>query len=70
MYLAQHLVVLNFIHLVGIDLSLQGVLVVLATDVDEQRGRAGVDVATESDVTDVTGHVDAITQDHSDQYAW
>lgn len=70
LYLAKHLVVLYITDLRGADLALQRVLVELAADVDEQRGRAGVDMATEGDVTNVTGHVDTIAQDHPNQHAW
>lgn len=70
LYLAKHLVVLYIIDLRGADLTLQTVLVELATDVDEQCGRAGVDMATEGDVTNVTGYVDTIAQDHPNQHTW
>lgn len=60
MYLSQHLIVLHLVHLVGTDLSFQSVLVELAADVDQQSGGAGVDVAAQRDVADVTRNVDAV----------
>lgn len=69
-HLAQHLVVLHVIQLVGIDLPLQCVLVKLAADVDEQCGGAGVDRAAQGDVTHVARNVDGVAQDHANQKPW
>lgn len=59
-YLTKHLIVLHLIHLLGTDLSLQCVFVELAADVHEQGGRAGIHVATQGDVVDVSRHMNAI----------
>lgn len=70
LYLSQHLIILHVVHLVGTDLSFQSVLVELAADVDQQRGRAGINVAAHRDVANIPRNMDAITQDHTNKYAW
>lgn len=70
LYLSQHLIILHIVHLVGTDLSFQCVLVEFATDVDQQRGRTGINVAAHRDVANVPRNMDAISQDHSNEYTW
>lgn len=66
-YLAQHLIVLHILHLVGTDLPFQTVLIEFVADVDEQSGRAGIEVAAQCDVVNIPRNTDAIAQDHTDE---
>lgn len=70
LYLSQHFIILHVVHLVGVDLSFQGVLVEFPADVDQQGGGAGVYGAAQRGVADVPGNVDAVAQDHADKQAW
>lgn len=69
-YLPQHLIVLDIVELVGADFSLQSVLIELPTDVHQQCGRAGLHLAAQSHVVDITGDMDAVAQDHTNQDTW
>lgn len=69
-YLLQHLVIWNFVHLGGVDLSFKGVLVEFTADVYQQRGGAGIDGAAQHDVVDIPGDVDAVAQDHANEKPW
>lgn len=60
---------MHVVHLVGVDLSFQGVLVEFPADVDQQGGGAGVYRAAQRGVADVPGNVDAVAQDHADKQA-
>lgn len=67
LYLPQHLIILDVVELLGADFPLQGVLVVLSTDVHQQRGGTRLHLAAQCHVVDITGDVDAVAQDHTDQ---
>lgn len=65
LYLAQHLIILHVIHAIGTDLSFQSVLVEFATDIDQECGGAGVDVAGQINIVYIPRDMNAITQDHT-----
>lgn len=69
-YLPQHLIILDVVELLGTDFPLQGVLIELATDVHQQRGRAALHLAAQGDVVHIAGDVDAVAQDHANQDTW
>ena len=69
-YLSQHLIILDVIELLGADFPLQGVLVVLSTNVHQQRGGTGLHLAAQRHVVDIAGDVDAVAQDHANQDPW
>lgn len=66
-HLSQHLIVLHVVHLIGADLSFQGVLVKFAADIDQQRGGARVDRTAQHAVAHVPRNVDAVAQDNTNE---
>jgi len=69
-HLPQHFIVLDIVELLGADFPLQSILIELPADVHQQRGRAGLHLAAQSHIVDITGDVDAVAQDHTNQDAW
>lgn len=67
LYLSQHLIVLHVVHLVGIDLSFQSILIEFTTDVDQQCGGAGINVTAQRDAANIPRNMDAVAQDHANK---